>query len=208
MLAGVGLAALVRRRCDLWILYLTVGLASPLCLIMVNRTELYYARYFYLSLLVWLLLAAEAVTALAEARPGIRPALIVAIALALIVNLAHTISLLSDGRGRYREALLHVLASSPEGRTRITSDHDFRNGLVIAYHARGLGVEPNLEYVTALRSRTEPVDWVFLHTFDPAQVAAPVIRDVSGRRYRFDSRFGSGPLSGWQWLVYRRADGP
>ena len=206
--AAIGLAALFHRRCDMWILYLVVGVVSPLILILLSHPGFFYARYFHLSLLVGLLLATEAVTSLAEETPAILPGIIVAMAFALIVNLGHTWSLLSDGRGRYREALLHVLATSPEGRIRVASDHDFRNGMVIDYHARRLGVEANIEYVASFQSRSERVDWVFLHTFERDPAVLPSIRDVSGRRYRFDSRFASGPLSGWQWLLYRRIDGP
>src|SRR5262249_24902555 len=152
---------------------LVAGVVSPLLLIGLSQPHFFYPRYFYLSLLVWLLLAAEAVTALAEEKPAMLPVIVVAVALALLVNVGHTWSLLSDGRGRYREALLHVLASSPQGRIRVTSDHDFRNGLVIAYHARRLGAEANIDFVTSFRARTEPVDWVFLHTFDGSPVVRP-----------------------------------
>jgi hypothetical protein len=85
----------------------------------------------------------------------------------------------------------------------VGSDHDSRNGVLVAFHSRAMN--PNrIRYL--LRSEwtdTEP-GWYIAHATATEAPPPPVLRLADGRTFRAIRRFGYSGLSGWSWHVYRR----
>jgi hypothetical protein len=112
-------------------------------------------------------------------------------------------SLLRDGRGHYRAAVLLILANSPPGPVTVGSFNDFRNRMMLDDQARRLGVQSRIVYVPAAELRERPPDWLLLHDFEVAPLRREYL-DVGGHVYGLAEVFPYAGLSGWTWLVYHQ----
>lgn len=212
-LAGAGLLALglwwqVTRDDDRWAFYLTAVLLSPLVVLLVQPGQLHFERYFVLSAALALLLAARLLAALA-AR-GLEGAAVAGL-LALVFCSAQAPRLerlLRDGRGQYRAALTGLLAADPAPRVYVSSDHDFRNGLMLRHYGPRLPGGERLAYVPAGSWTGLGPPWFLVHRFEGQPAPEPALADAAGNRYRLEAEYPSGPLSGWRWGVYRRLAAP
>jgi hypothetical protein len=133
-------------RDDRWIFYAVV-IVAPLGLIAIQRPEQLYVRYFIISVAICLVLFASGFAALL--RRGLAGLGIALALLAIFVagNAAKTINLLRFGRSQYLSAL-HFMKINSDGRELvITSDHDFRNGMLVNYYKRYLERPDHTHYV-------------------------------------------------------------
>jgi hypothetical protein len=198
---------LVRARDARWAFFIVVVLLGPAAVLVATRPEYLAPRYFLVSVpfLLWL----TASGALALARTG-KAGLSATIAMAILFlagNGASLARLARDGRGQYRDALAFILRSEPGPVASVGSDHDFRNATVIGRYVRDLPGVNRFRYLQAGEWTSSAPRWVLLHHFEGDPAPDPVVLGPTGTRYDLARVFPYAGLSGWDWYVYRIADG-
>jgi hypothetical protein len=181
-----------------------LGLA-PALVVAARPTEYVAPRYFFVCVPFFLLLLSRALSRLARLGVAGRSAHAVLLVLFCAGNLVPTARLLRDGRGRYRDAIAYLVAETSDDAVTVGSDHDFRNQVVLAYHASRMELSKPLVYVTKGEG-VEPPTWFLRHELDPEREPQAEISGPGGRRYRLRKVFPSAPLSGWSWEAYRRTE--
>ena len=208
LLAGMvsyGVWLLVRRgNWALAAFYATVVFVSPATGGLLGGFDLLFPRYFIISAVASLLLASYVLSRLWTRGGAWRGGTLLVIALFLVGNGIHVARLVRDGRGQYRAAMRHIAQVTPSPVITVTSDHDFRNTMVLNHHASALGPGRRLRYVNRHEVTAGGVDWVLLHRLDGEKPPADVSSDRYENRYRLDAVFRHAALSGWDWFVYRR----
>jgi hypothetical protein len=203
-----GVAWLVARGSDQWVLYVVGAVASPVLLAVLQPTNLWAERYFLVSAVLWLVLVARLLAAATVLGPGPRIAAALAGALFVAANGSHVAWLLRDGRGAYVDALRWVDQHTTDAAATIESDHDFRNRLVVQYFAGRIGATKPIRYVQQSEIGVPGPQWYIAHRGADDRPPASTITDRRGNRYHFEKEYPTAPLSGLRWFVFRRVDGP
>lgn len=187
------------------IFFLCVLLIVPGAVLVLRQPEYIYFRYLIVCVpFLYLLLSSCLVSILRTGRGG----RIAASALLLLFaagNAPPIISLISLGRGQYREAVLYMAHHTPGPNVLVGSDHDFRNQLVLRYYARFLPENKTLLYVEQDEWPAEGVHWALTHSQDLAHTAPRRLVDRGGNAYLLEKTFPYSGISGWNWYLYRRA---
>lgn len=201
---ALGLWWLLAANDDSWAFYLTSVVLSPLVVLALQPGELHFERYFVLSAALALLLLARPIAALA--RRGLEGAAVAALLLLIFgAGQAPRLErLLRDGRGQYRTALASLLAWDSSPRVYVSSDHDFRNGLMLRHYAPRVRGGERLAYVPQGSWTGSGPRWFLAHRFEGEPAPEPALSDPAGNRYRLEAAYPSGPLAGWRWGVYQR----
>jgi hypothetical protein len=207
---------LMRRRDDQWLFYAFV-IAIPLALIAIKRPEQLYVRYFMISVMVALLLFAQALGALLRGgRLGLGIGLAL-LALYGVGNSINTANLLRYGRGQYQAALRFMEEQSRGRDLVVTSDHDFRNGPLVKYYQRYLDRPAAASYLDATALKNEYVasggqpygaEWMIVHCFQLPRQPERIIGDVYGHLYELVCVYRYSDLSGSHWLLYHNLNRP
>jgi hypothetical protein len=196
---AVGLWVLARRGSDLWVLFVVGIVVSPIVLAVVQPTNLYMERYFLVSMLLWLLLLARVLAWLVARGGPARAAALLVLALFGVANGARIAGLLDRGRGDYQAALRYMVSHTTGDVTRIASDHDFRNRLVVEYF--GPRMSKPVRYVS--RADQSPTQWYLMQK--SAGETPPLARIAVPRgTYRLVGTYPTAMLSGLTWFVYER----
>ncbi len=195
--------ALRRERNASWTFFATVAMGGPLVALLAPSGSYVAARYFlcavpFLLMLVAMALCDAASRLHAPAWAAPLAALLVAAPSALPVS-----RLLRDGRGRYEEAIAFIEARSRGPSVRVSSDHDFRNGVVLEYHAARMQLRHPLDYVTLGRSGSPP-EWVLIHRLEGEQPPTSRIGLPGGAEYELAGTFAASGPSGWTWFAFAR----
>jgi hypothetical protein len=85
----------------------------------------------------------------------------------------------------------------------VGSDYDFRNRIVLDYHARFLPAGRRLVYWPERAWPPEGPEWYLAHGFAGDQ-PPPATLVTGGHRYGGVAIFPYAGLSGWTWYLYRR----
>jgi hypothetical protein len=202
----VALIHLMVEGDDRWIFYAVV-IVVPLALIAIQRPEQLYVRYFMISIAASLLLLAAGCSALS--RPGVAGIGLVLMLLTIFVigNAAHTITLLRFGRGQYLAALRFIETHSIESQVVVTSDHDFRNAMLVNYYKRYLERPDSMRYTNGPTLKEGGADWLILHCFELTRPPDQVT-DVYRNTYQLVRIYRYSDLSGWNWLLYHNLNQP
>lgn len=160
-------------------------------------------RYLLAGLVAWYAATGLWLGTLVASRRRPQLALVGAVlALFLAGSTWHDALLMRHGRGKYREALRFIADQVPDRAVLIHSDHPFRNGMVARHHLERLGIT-HLELAAANDGRR--ADFLIRHDFEPYRpTVEPELYTARGDRFELQRTFRSGPLSGWNWFVYRR----
>jgi hypothetical protein len=185
--------------------YVMAVLILPIVGLAATRFTMAVPRYFILTAALCLVLAGYLLTRAWGAGRISRFACAACIVLFVIGNGVHTARLFAFGRGQYRAALQYVLDESTGASVIIASDHDFRNGLVIAHHAPTLSSGDRITYSSNARSAGPSIGWFFAHRLDGEKQTPPAELHDSANLYRWRRTFGHAALSGWDWDLYERA---
>jgi hypothetical protein len=193
-------------RDDRWIFYAVV-IVAPLALIAIQRPEQLYLRYFMISVAASLLMLAAGYPALS--RPGVAGIGLALMLLTIFVigNAAHTITLLRFGRGQYLAALRFIETHSIESQVVVTSDHDFRNAMLVNYYKRYLERPDSMRYTNGPTLKEGGADWLILHCFELTRPPDQVT-DVYRNTYQLVRIYRYSDLSGWNWLLYHNLNQP
>jgi hypothetical protein len=202
----VALTYLMFQRDDRWIFY-AVLIVAPLGLMAILLPVPLSVRYFIVSVATSLMLLSSGYAALL--RQGLAE---LAIALALLAvyatgNAVNTGNLLRFGRGHYLTALRFMEKNSHGREVVITSDHDFRNGMLVNYYKRHLARPDSVRYANGAALNEQGAEWLILHSFDLTKQPARVSDDY-GNSYQLVSIYRYSDLSGWNWLLYHNLNRP
>jgi hypothetical protein len=202
-LIAAGVVRRWRRGDDLWLFYLTGIVLSPVALLALQPGELRFERYFLVNATLFLLFGAGELTALAMRGRGWRLLGVVLLAGCLAGSGVRIARLLVEGRGQYRAAIRHMAEATPTPTIVVGSDHDFRNALVLRYHAERLGLGARFVYAPRGAWPAGGPHWVLLHRFEDQAPPGATIADPAGSLYRLEAVYPSAPLSGWRWYLFR-----
>ena len=205
----VVLVYLMFERDDRWIFYAVV-IVAPLGLIPILLLVPLSVRYFMISVAASLVLLSSGYAALL--RRGVAGLGIGLTLLAIFVagNAVNTVNLLRFGRGQYLAALRFMETHSNSREVVITSDHDFRNRMLVNYYKRYLERPDYIRYMDGPALREEYVrtngsslgaEWLILHRFDLREQPERVT-DHFGNNYQLMTIYRYSDLSGWNWLLY------
>jgi hypothetical protein len=198
----VVLVYLMFERDDRWIFYAVV-IVAPLGLIPILLLVPLSVRYFMISVAVSLVLFSSGYAALL--RRGVAGLGIGLTLFAIFVagNAVNTANLLRFGRGQYLAALRFMEKNSDGREVVVTSDHDFRNAMLVNYYKRYLDRPARTHYVDrATRNGSSPgAEWLILHRFDLREQPERVT-DIYGNNYKLVTIYRYSDLSGWNWLLY------
>jgi hypothetical protein len=206
ILIGVGLVELWRQDRAVCVCYLTIIVLAPAAVLMLTGHALIYPRYFLAPVSFALLAIGQGVSRWWRASATGRIGLISVLAVSAALNGWWTIRLLDHGRGDYLQALKWLTSQVPDGPIVVSSDHDFRNGMIVSYYAPRLGPSASRwQYVEQRFLPPEGTPWVLLHDFEGDAPYPDVVTDRYGKPYRLERAFRHQSLSGYNWWVYRRA---
>ncbi len=211
----VALVYLMFARDDRWIFYAVVIMA-PIGLIPILLLVPLSVRYFMISVAASFVLLSSGYAALL--RRGVTGLGIGLTLLAIFVagNAVNTGNLLRFGRGQYLAALRFMEKNSGGREVVITSDHDFRNAMLVNYYKRYLERPDSTQYVDRVALDEQYVrtnrqslgaEWLILHRFE---LTSPPDRvtDVYRNTYQLVRIYRYSDLSGWNWLLYHNLNRP
>lgn len=205
VLLGLGLWDLRRRGSDLWLLYAANCFVCPALLLVVRQPERLYERYFFVSTIFFLILMAQLCTAAIARRGAWRAVATALVAAGLVGNAVHTVRLIRDGRGQYAAALRYIYEHTTPvgGLIQVTSDHDFRNRVLVEHFAARLPADARIVYVSSQEVARTGAEWMILHSRDESSPRQTAIA-VGGRGpYRFQRAYPSAPMSGFHWFLFK-----
>ena len=188
-----------------WLFFACIILVAPALLLLASQGRIVQVRYFLACFPFFLLLFARfLVLAWGHSGRGARalPALLLAIC--LLGNLQRDAFLLKDGRGGYSKAIAYMLRQSPQGPVLVGSDHDFRNGMVLGFHAARTPGGGRVHYVDEGQAPRVKPEWFLMHSQDLHYAPSPQISVDGVGIYQLVQRYGYAGLSGWNWYLYRR----
>ena len=205
----VVLVYLMFKRDDRWIFYAVV-IVAPLGLIAILLPVPLSVRYFMVSVAASLVLLSSGFAAVLRRGVAGRGIALTLLAVFVAGNAVNTGNLLRFGRGQYLAALLFMERNSDAREVVITSDHDFRNAMLVNYYKRYLERADYTQYVDKATLDQENVrtkgaslgaEWLILHRFDLREQPERVT-DIYGNNYKLVSIYRYSDLSGWNWLLY------
>jgi hypothetical protein len=196
----VVLIYLMFERDDRWIFYAVV-IMVPLGLLAILLPVPLSVRYFIISVAASLVLLSSGCAALLRRDVAGRGIGLTLLVVFVAGNAANTGNLLRFGRGQYLAALVFMEKNSNGREVVITSDHGFRNGMLVNYYKRYLARPDSIRYANGATLNEGGPDWLILHRFDltgwPDRVT-----DEYGNAYQLVKIYRYSDNSGWNWLLY------
>jgi hypothetical protein len=203
---GFLLALLLRRRAlgeprEAAFFAVAIVLAPALVLSVLDESRLptLGTRYFVCPSFAFLILFARALGSTFE-RLAAR-ALFVAY---LALGTATSVLFAGDGRGDYRGAVAFMAAHSEQDPITVSTDHDFRNRIMLRHYRHLVEPPGRLVYVPGAGAASRPTEWYLAHRV-PGAAPAPEFVLHAGRRYRQVAAFGASALIGFRCYLYHRA---
>jgi Dolichyl-phosphate-mannose-protein mannosyltransferase len=202
----VVLVYLMFENDDRWIFYAVVIMA-PLGLIAILLPVSLSVRYFMISVAACLLLLSSGYAALLRRGLAGREIGLTLLAVFVAGNAVNTGNLLRFGRGQYLAALRFIEKNSDRRGVVITSDHDFRNGMLVSYYKRQLARPDSIRYANGATLNESGPDWLILHRFELTRWSDRVT-DEYGNAYQLVKIYRYSDNSGWNWLLYHNLNRP
>jgi hypothetical protein len=111
-----------------------------------------------------------------------------------------------------------MAAHTPGQVITVTSDHDFRNGMILSYYERDLPEHKRLQYIpqdhqfpveavdaaAASPPRAAGAAWMLFHRIGPDRGVVPTIADRNGTVYALVKTLPYADLAGWEWFLYAK----
>lgn len=202
----VTLAFLMFEHDDRCIFYIVV-IAVPLGLLAILLPVSLSVRYFIVTVATSLLLLASGYAALLRRSVAWRDLGLLLLAVFVAGNAVNTINLLRFGRGQYVAALRFIEGHSNDRDVVISSDHDFRNGMLVDYFRRYLARPDSLRYANRATLNESGPDWLIVHRFELTRWPDRLTDDY-GNSYQLMNIYRYSDLSGWNWLLYHNVNRP
>ena len=203
LVLSLAIYARARRRDDRWIGDEIQILVAPTVVFAVLRPDVTALRYFLIAIAFTLPLLAELLAAGLRRGTIARAVALFAIAAFVVGHARHDAAFLALGRGGYAEAVRTMAAHDPDATIEVGSDHDFRNGLVLRFHARELPPERRLLYRPRSRWRTGGPRWFIIHRAQRPEQPRLALAFATGERFRLLAEYDHAAISGFYWALYR-----
>ena len=203
--AGMVLGLRLSRRSgdDDWVLMSVAIVLAPALILAAMRPDVIAVRYFLIGIALYLILTSRVLAAGIRAGGWRRAIALGCMGVFLVGNAIHIAPFLRLGRGGYAEAL-HFIADASEAPTfTVTSDHDFRTGMVLRFYARNLPESKRMIYQERANRPRAGSEWLIVHAGERPDPPRAFLRDGNGNRYRFARGFDHAAISGFWWGVYR-----
>lgn len=213
VVACAGLTAVRRADTGLFIFYASGIFVLPALGVVLAKSRpaliepRFFPRYFLVSITLWLLLGAWWLAELFEKHAAGRAGVVAAVALYVLGNLWHTAHFIADGRGQYRKALDQMAAETRAPVITVSSNSDLRTGVLLAFHGRQLPGDTRVVLYPHTSARAAEATWHIREDLEPTSVPGE-FAGLRGQRFRLRERYPFYGLSGCQWSVYERVDGP
>jgi hypothetical protein len=178
---------------------------APATVLAVLRPEVLFVRYFLISVGFGLVASAVFLADLLRSGTVGRTAAAILLVGFASGNALNTARFYRYGRGGYLEVLEHIAVHSPGPATTLGGDFDFRNGMVVDFYQRFLPPGEKVDYVTHERYPSDGPTWIVLHRIGPLGEVHESIDDSLGNTYLLDQVRPYSDLSGWHWLLYKKA---
>src|SRR5947208_9127482 len=191
---------------DRWIFYAVV-IVAPLGLIAILLPVPLSVRYFMVSVAASLVLLSSGYAALLRRGVAGRGIGLTLLAVFVAGNAVNTGNLLRFGRGMYLVSLRFMENKSDGREVVITSDHGFRNGMLVNYYKRYLERPDCTQYMERVTLNEQGAEWLILHCFELTKRPARVTDDY-GNSDQLVSIYRYSELSGWNWLLYHNLNRP
>ena len=161
----VVLIYLIFERDDRWIFYAVV-IVVPLGLLAILLPVPLSVRYFIITVAASLVLLSSGCATLFRRGVAGRGMALTLLAVFVAGNAVNTVNLLRFGRGQYLAALRFLEKNSDGREIVLTSDHDFRNAMLVNYYKRYLARPDSIRYADRATLNHNGADWLILHRFD------------------------------------------
>lgn len=203
-LCGLGLVALARGGgWRVAVFYVLIIGVVPALAMTASKFTLLFPRYFLLNAAMALPLIAHGLAWVWRCGLAGRGAVLVALAGFLAGNAFPVARLAQEGRGQYSAALREIASHAQVREISLSSDHDFRNHLLIDYYRAAAGEGHEFVYYSVEQAPPWGVQWVLFHRFAGEDPPPAVIADARGNQYVREYHYPHAALSGWDWYVYR-----
>lgn len=199
-----GIFLLRQKGSDAWLFYLVVILLAPAAIIMVDTRGHIFVRYFILCFPFFYLLLTNVLLSLKSVFPAGNVIVGVCLVLVLSGNAILTYQFLDKGRGHYRDKLNVMVKETRVDEINISSDHDFRNKIVLDYYAKNLNISKTMNYIPAQSQSFAEVEWFIIHT-TVADYLPPGVLEINTRLFELHRSYEYGGLSGFRTALYRDA---
>jgi hypothetical protein len=188
-----------RARRDEWLFLAVAVFASPALTFAAVEPEVFFVRYFLLSVAFGLVALAAPLAWAFERRGPWRIAALLLVAAVMAGNAVDLARFYRFGRGDYLGTLRAVSDAATARLPTVAGDHRFRTHTVIRFYNRYLPPDRRIVYL----EQDEHPDWLLLHRIgELGPVDEALARD--GERYVLERVARYSDLSGWHWLLYRR----
>jgi hypothetical protein len=200
-----GMWCLSRRNSDVTTV-IVLGLMIPLVQVVTLRPPFLFVRYFLIAIVFGLFAIAGVLGYLYRRRGAGRWAYACLLCGFLAANTWHSMQLVRLGRGNYRAALELMAQTTDSPRITISSDHDFGVRKLVEFYGPLVSSPATFEYIPGQSWPPSGPQWVALHR-DAEEVPQPIRQRlvIEGHTFELQKVFECAPLSGWQWLCYRRS---
>jgi hypothetical protein len=185
---------------DHWIFYAVV-IVVPLGLLPFLLPVALSVRYFIISVAASLVVLSSGCAVMLRRGVAGRDMALVLLAVFIAGNAVSTANLLRFGRGQYLAALRFMEKNSGGREIVITSDHDFRNGMLVNYYKRDLARPDSIRYANGETLNESGADWFILHRFELTR-RPDRVTDEYGNAYQLVKIYRYSDNSGWNWLLY------
>jgi hypothetical protein len=187
---------------------------APTLFLIAHPPEFVHERYLYLSVAgSTILLGGIVGLPLMLPLSPTAPMALRALPAALMVGVACMVAapsvlLIASGRGDFRAAVVRARQEAQGGALTLAGSNDFRTKAMLAYVIPRMPPGPEVRYVEADQSRTQPPDFWLEHvpTWDRSE-ARPNI-ELGGSDYLLVDEYPAYGLSGFTWRLYRRLSPP
>lgn len=188
-----------------WVFYLFVIFLAPIMILAVKRYPVMFVRYFLINIAFGFVALSYLLADLYRKGSAARICVVLTLLLFLVGNGLHLERFFRYGRGQYLKAIRHIAAHTPGQRITISSDHDFRNSLLIDYYKRYIEPEKTITYIsnTKLKTGQRPM-WFIVHRLGEAVQSGPATIYPHGHRYEQVSVFPYAGPSGCKWTLYQK----
>lgn len=193
---------------NLWMLYLTGIFVVPALTLFVMQPRVIFIRYFLPAImLLYLLLAGLFTRWLKDNSPKRRYIGLILLLGYIALHGVTDTRFIYNGRGNYTGLTSEMLTASPNTTVSYSSDHDYRNPVLIEYLSERLGEKNRFRYIDheAMKTVAHKPDWYITHSLDSTVEPQPDLM-VAETAYSLHSSYYHTALSGFSGHLYRRVD--
>ncbi len=185
-------------------LYVLIFPIIPFGIIFFLQPSFLYIRYFFVCLPFILLLFGRALWSMIQSGKITKVISLVIICGYVAGNIWAFVFFEQNGqRGEYEEAVVYILAQSPEATVSVSSDHDLRNGFVLRFYAALNAAGSRMRYLNRSEVKTPPA-WYIEHSHEKKEERRETEMEKFGASYHLVRVFPYGHLSGYYWYLYKK----